>query len=262
MDADYPIIEEPATAEYVLAVLRDLHRQQCQYDPEAEADVSLTFDSTIDDWRAACDLEYSCKLGRSLNQYWGITCSDEEWHAVLEPATEQRLAGVCELIARQVRRPRIRPAKFFGRTCAPAGAFLTVRSILHQAGAPAEAITPSSPLAPYTRRYCELFLGRILRLAPGAMPPVKIRKPLYDASILGLLIGIVVLLCGAFGKAYGAAAIGSVVAFSCYVGIWIAARGLPSSVQFGQMKTFRDLAVVIAAGGPPETGGEGNDNRT
>jgi hypothetical protein len=47
MDAHYPTIDQLATAEYVLAVLRDEHRQQCQYDSAADADASLSFDTTI-----------------------------------------------------------------------------------------------------------------------------------------------------------------------------------------------------------------------
>jgi hypothetical protein len=62
MDTDCTVIEEPATAEYVLAVLRDMHRQQCQFDPEAELGISLNFESTVDDWLAACDLLSTRKL--------------------------------------------------------------------------------------------------------------------------------------------------------------------------------------------------------
>lgn len=43
MDTHYPTIDEPATAEYVLAVFQDEHRQQCRYDDQADqgADVEL-----------------------------------------------------------------------------------------------------------------------------------------------------------------------------------------------------------------------------
>lgn len=51
MTYDRPPIPVPATPEYVLDVIRDAHRQQCEYDPEATPEIELTFDSTVDDWR-------------------------------------------------------------------------------------------------------------------------------------------------------------------------------------------------------------------
>lgn len=56
VDVHYPTIDEPATPDYVLAVLRDMHRQQCQHDPEADPSAVLSFDTTVTEWRAACDL--------------------------------------------------------------------------------------------------------------------------------------------------------------------------------------------------------------
>jgi hypothetical protein len=52
MNDHYPTADEPATPEFVLAVIRDIHRQQCQYDPEAQPDMSLTFDSTVAEWQS------------------------------------------------------------------------------------------------------------------------------------------------------------------------------------------------------------------
>jgi len=36
MDVHYPTADGPATAEYVLAVLRDMHRQASEVDPEVD----------------------------------------------------------------------------------------------------------------------------------------------------------------------------------------------------------------------------------
>jgi hypothetical protein len=33
MEVHYPTVDEPATPEYVLAVLQDMNRQQCQNEP-------------------------------------------------------------------------------------------------------------------------------------------------------------------------------------------------------------------------------------
>lgn len=56
MDAHFPTIGEPATPDHVLAVLRDEHRQECQFDPEVDPQALLSFESTVAEWREACDL--------------------------------------------------------------------------------------------------------------------------------------------------------------------------------------------------------------
>ena len=251
MEARYPTIDDHATPEYILAVLRDMHRQQCQHDREAEPSAVLSFDTTVAQWRDACDLLTWPELGRAYNQLWGIACSDDDWCAVLEPAVQRRLADVCQLIAARVVRPVIRPSRLLGSACTSAGAFLTIRSLLCEAGAPVGEIAPSTPLAPYTRRFPAVFLGPISRLAPGALPPVRIRSPIYDTAIWGILAAIVCLLVGACSGAQLLTVAGVVLFASCYALTWYAARCLlPASVEFGELRTFRDLAIVVAEGSP------------
>src|ERR1700722_4364047 len=122
MDALYPTNDLPATPEYVLAVFHDLQRQLSQIGPEEDDGASWTFHTTVDEWRVGCNLQGWRRLGRALNEEWGIQCSDAEWQAVLEPAHRKRLGDVCGLIARHARRPVVRPATLFGCTCNPAGA--------------------------------------------------------------------------------------------------------------------------------------------
>jgi hypothetical protein len=253
LDVCYPTIDQPATPEYVLAVLRDTHRQQCQHDPEADSYAVLSFDTTVAEWRDACDLLESRQLGRGFNQIWGIACPDAEWRSVLEPPRSRRLADVCQLIAVHAARRVIRPSRLLGRTCAPAGAFLTIRSLLHEAGAPADEIAPSTPLAPFTRRFGAVFLGPISRLAPGALPLVRIRTPVHDADIWGILVAAVCILVGPCSGIHLLTVFGVALFGLVYALTWYAARNLlPASVEFGELRTFRDLAIAVAKGGPAD----------
>src|SRR5688572_24918450 len=98
MTERYPPILVDASADDILAVLRDMHRQQCTHDPEADPDVSLSHDATIAEWRDACDLLPWRQVAEAMNVYWSVAIPMARWRDVLEPATERRLAGVCELL--------------------------------------------------------------------------------------------------------------------------------------------------------------------
>src|ERR1035441_723476 len=114
MNNNYPVQTLPATPEYILAVIKDSYRQQCQFDPEAERGVLLDFDSTIQGWREACDLLGWRKLAKAMNDWFKMDFSDDQWYAVLEPAKAKKLRGVCELLATKVTRIEIKP---FGNRC-------------------------------------------------------------------------------------------------------------------------------------------------
>lgn len=252
MEIEFAPHDLPATPEYVLSVIRDEHRQQSQFDPQADPDAVLTFETTVAQWRDACDLVGWQALGSSLNAMWGIHISGRQWREVLTPAHRRTLWDVCALIAANATRPSITPAIIFGKPCLSAGAFLTVRSLLHRAGAKAEDIIPSAPLAPYMQQHLDIFLGPISRLSPGSLPLVRIRHPLYTGAVLGFGASLLLGLVGYFLNLAGwCMAAGCLLAGIFYVSIWVAARRLPASVEFGDLKTFRDLAKLLSAAAAP-----------
>ena len=248
MYEDFMPTREPVTPEYALDVLRDAHRQQCQHDPEADPDVELSFATTVAEWRQACDLLPWRQVADAYNLWWDFQCSHEEWHDALEPAKLRTLADVCSLLARHAKLPRTRPAKVLGAPCLCGGTFLTIRSLLREAGADIAEIAPSTPLGFYARRYLHVFLGPISWLAPGALPAVKIHHPVYDSAVWGCLVGLLSGVIGACASLPWVAIGGGLVFVVSYSMTWIAARCLgPRRVDFGDLKTFRDLTTVVAS---------------
>ncbi len=246
MEVHYPTLSEPATPEYVLAVLQDLIRQT-----EDWPDLEVTFETTVADTFPR-DVDYPFEnrpdLGKILNPWLGIAIPDEDWAQVLEPPEERTVGEVCELVARHLARPRIRPARVAGVCCLPAGAFLTIRSLLHQAGAKAADIGPSTPLFPYTNRFLEVFVGPISRLAPGSLPQwhkefsAATKKAWFDFGLGLLCLGVNRLVC-----LPGLEVTGYLFVFGSFIKMWLAAKWLgPSKIKFGELRTFRDLAVLIA----------------
>lgn len=251
MEAHYPTIDEPATKEYVLSVFRDAHRRNFDsIAADGDEFEDLTFDTTIADWKDAWDFDLmlTCEFGSWLNRWWQIDCTTDEWRDVVKPASKKRLEGLCELIASRTTRPRIRPAHVLGRECVEAGAFLTIRSLLADAGADPHAITPRAPLAEFTRRHAATFFGPISNLAPGALPPAKIGMPIHEAAFNAFVLSAVLAFAGWIFSAPMATAIGLVGSAIAWAASWITARWILSKkVQFGDLTTFRDLAHIVAA---------------
>jgi hypothetical protein len=237
----YPVQKMPATPEYILAVMQDNYRQQCQFDPEVEKGVLLTFDSTVQEWREACDLHGWRRLAKAMNDWFKAEFSDAQWKTVLEPAKEKKLRGVCELLATKANRIEIKP---FRNQCINAGIFLTIRSLLKNAGVK-EVIKPSTPIAPFCRNDVALFLSEIAKIEPGALPPFKIYNRLYDYSLWAFLLGLVICGIGSFLSPL-LTIFGVCFTGLAYAVIWKAAKSRPQKVEFGSIKTFRDLTLRIA----------------
>lgn len=254
MEVDYPPGEEPATADYVLSVFQDQHRQLCA--DEGDPETVISFETTVGAWCRARDPEGLFiltvdwrLLARGLNKEWEINCSDFEWKSVLKPGRKKTLADVCQLIARHAKRPTVRPARMLGCAGRSAGAFLTIRSLLGQAGVSAEKITPSTPLEEYTRHYSLVFTGAISRLAPGTLPSICVRSaPFANIAMLCFLASGIGIVFGAVGS-MPLLTVASIffLIFTSVLGVALA-KLEPAGVEFGHLRTFRDLAKVIAAG--------------
>ncbi len=134
MEFQYETEKVPATPEYILSVIQDSYRFSCANDPEAEPGMELTFESSVEDWRLACDLLPWKKLGNALNEWFNISLDSAEWYLLLEPESDRKLREVCEAIAKIADREKIRPLKIFGQECTKGGIFLTIRSKLPRPG--------------------------------------------------------------------------------------------------------------------------------
>lgn len=254
MRPSHPPKLDPATADDVLAILREDHWHQCAYDPEADAGVTLTHDTTIAEWRLACDLVGWRRVARALNAEWDVDIPLDDWYRVLEPEKQRRLGGVCALLAEHVRVARIEMAGYLGAHCMSTGAFRAVRSYLAEAGADVNVIRPSTPLREYTRRYPDVFIGPIARLAPGTLPRFVVRAPVRRALICSVPLSLLMLVLGAATDKPQVIAAGAIGIIVFLLGGWMAARWvLPASVDFPGLVTFGDLARQLANGSDRNT---------
>lgn len=251
MEIPYPTDDEPATPEYVLAVLRDWQRLLSRLDPDVEPDVVLGFETTVAEWKSASNMGWG-PIGRGLNRLWGIDVSDVEWRAALRPADKRSLGDLCGLIARQARVPRPRPLVALGAVSLPAGVFLAIRSALHNAGADVESLRPSSSLKCLNRLFLIELLWVSARLAPGALPaPAHDVPPEAGAGCHWILHGLGCIAAGLVNATAWLALAGLVVVCSSAAFVhWRAYHRNPSGVIFGELETFGDLATALALHSP------------
>lgn len=255
MDGNQLILKEPVTAEYVLSVFREQHRLYFLLDFDMLPREELTFESTVEEWREQMDLLDWRPLGRAQNELWEINLPDEEWKQVLEPEDEKTLGGVCELIARHATAPVIREETFFGKPCRPASAFLTIRALLQEAGADVSEIAPSTDLSEYSYQYGRTFLYTIANLSPGTLPrPAIMNGDSYrgaDLSLLWMTGTLPFALMFSLGMRSPWFLLIPGVFFLMYLLFrWELQRLGGKQLKFGELKTFRDLAELIAAEAP------------
>ena len=114
------------------------------------------------------------RLGRALNDGFGVRVSDPAWFWVLEPERRRYLGDVGRfLAARGARVPVLEPRGGFGARCTGAGACDGIRAALAADGTDVARIRPSSALAPYLDGRAGIFIEFAARVAPGRLPTVR-----------------------------------------------------------------------------------------
>jgi len=243
--------ESKPTALDILSILRDQHRHQCECDPEADPDIELSFDSSVQDWRHACDLVKWKPLALALNEHWGIDVPLSAWEGVLAPPKSRRLEDVCRLIAEHATIETVVAPTVLGRVCVPAGMFFAVRELLERDGADVRQLLPSSSISDYAVDHFRTIAGPISQIAPGLLPAIKIDHPEYDRASWAMIV----CLAGSFGSLAAVTWVPFLVIFfllgsgGCWLWMWHVARYTkPASVTFGDLKTVRDVCVTLAPG--------------
>lgn len=242
--------EHPATPEHVLEVIRDSYRQQLQVDPEAEPGIELSFNSTVSEWRTACDLLPWKPLGKALGLEWQFDATSSEWKAVLEPSGKKELIDVCNFVASRATRFEIVPSRLLGTICYSGGAFLAIREMLMKSGANVDTLRPSASITPYLNRYPNTFLGPISRLAPNMLPLVKVRDPMRTVLLLLFLVGL--MAAGTFShfSLFLMASASMAIAILSAAFLFFVPN---AQYEFPGILTFRDLVEhLLGEEGPPK----------
>ncbi|GEM_PF-1170540 len=161
------LIPRTFTAGDILNIFIEQHRLTAPLDPEADPDVKLSFDTTVEEWRSANNLLSWQPLSRFLNQEFQIVVSKKEWESVLTPPSDRTLQEVCEMISRHYRAEDISIVKLRGEVCIKATLFLTLKKYLRKRQAEVSEVKPSSLLSPYLENYFSEMIEQITILSRG-----------------------------------------------------------------------------------------------
>lgn len=284
-----PVPLRAASPEDVLEILRDNLGHHSRMNFERDPWTALDFDTPLIDWADEYELAARAdELGRAMNQFFGVDIPADEWERALDPVKTSTLRPLCETVARHLQLPAAEPAGYLGTVCREAGAFLTLRAMLHRAGVPVAEVRPSTALSHVALDHFNELLDSAARLAPGVLPSPVLTpsKPRLDAVyramariggyafLLGLLpmfliwVGatLVAMLGGLIGWFEMHTFAGSFAGNAWVLGITIGAAGtcfagwvaeylraqIPlTSVTFKDFETFGDLARAVAAYAPP-----------
>jgi hypothetical protein len=246
MNSHYPTLDEPATPEYVLAVMREAYRINVGIAYE-EAARRLMPNTTIAEWLNQFDGLALPDCGPSLNEMWSLYIPMLEWRDLLASQERTRFGGLCEVIAEHAVRTRIQPARLFGTVDRPAGVFLSIRSLMRDAGIDVAGILPSTPVAPYMPQLCDM-VGMLCRLSPGALPVLhwsspRVEEALYIALAAAAILIFIALISGSasFGLTGFVSLVLSVLALRIYC------RDTDRlKLEFEGIRTFRDLATALS----------------
>lgn len=243
------LVPTKLTPEEVFTLWQDQYRHWVQLDCEVDWDFEPKLNSTVAEWRDACDLGTTRRLAENLNFVWQTEIPSSQWQAVLEPAKQRTLGEVCTFLADRITSEVVKPPALLGAPCPPAGVFFAVREILARAGADITGLHPSTRLEAYTGPYLRSFIGPISQLAPGALPVTKHANRVAALWGKAFLSSLLVFAKALFTAAWtpllwilpGLAALISFLAM-----IWASESSKWRSFTFGELETFRDLCVTLA----------------
>lgn len=183
-----------------------------------------------------------------LNECFRIDLPESVWREALLPKRTKTIGGVCDLIAQHATIPVIEPVSVLGDRSLAAGAFLVIRGMFAELGADVSNLRPSSPLRAYLCENLDAILPQLIRVAPHRMPAIAVDAPIHDGLAWGFIVSFAMIWVSDWLDLPPAASICSVAFVALFwLAAWVCGRALkPIDVRFGDARTFRDLARILA----------------
>lgn len=236
----------PMTAEDVLSVLVDLARVH-----GLPVRGMPTLDMSIPELGDLLDLEHSHNLQGVVESLFNATFSNAEWQRLLKYPNNNHIRHFCEVVAANSRRYVVRPVTVLGDTSLPAGAFLTLRRALSDAGADISDLRPTSQVAPYlSTAHAHKVIGALCCMAPGCVPPLQsTTTPAHAISMAALATWLISLICLPLGL-HTLNVLTVLSALACSLLAWSMDKMWQPRFSLANTVTFRDLCLTLTGARP------------
>ncbi len=245
MNGQKTFSEAQAKPEQILAIFQDWQRLELGCSPD-EKEI-LSFQTTVDSWLDSADFLDWKSVSKSLNEFFAVNFSKNEWRAVMKPENKKTLLNVCTLISSRATLPVLSEAKFLGASCKTASAFLALRARLQLAGVDTTKLRPSSKLGDFLRLNLQTMTNAILKLAPGRMPKIKFQSNLAHRCFAWMaLASLIGLISSEFTAASFLSAMSCMTLILSFIGVVVCSKFPPAEVQIEGLETFADLSRLIA----------------
>ena len=245
MNDTIPLRTRRLTAEEILASLTDAYALNANFnDNSPYLTNAVHAEMTVEEY---CDDMEVYDAREFLNHWFDLSLSREESWAVGTPTRQQTLRELCEFYATRAEARAIDPVTVLGRPCLSAGAFLSVRTMLAEAGADVSRLAPSSPLGPYLRKHFMIFARDISKLSPGTFPRIEEdERPTISVPYLGtgavILAGLLALVMVLDRQFLNCCSPLLAIAFiPAILVLWLRARALRQTAELPGVYDFRDL---------------------
>jgi len=233
--------------------------------PEHDQDAwTATRQTRLDELLASLEVDTGFGLwpetAAHVCRWLGVEATIDELECLFKRPSRSTVGEFCDFAAPRTTIESVEPARLMGQTSWEAGIFRSVRGMLRRVGADVSHLSPSSPLDPYLRgAYGDEFVGGLSRMFPGQIPEARYEyPPLVRAAqtlltvslglgwILAVVAGILIPFAGGQWALRGLL-LGIALVVLSWPAAWLLGRFRPCSIRLGELDTFRDLCMAVAA---------------
>jgi len=140
-----------------------------EFDPVVVKGMDFNYESSIFDWKDACDLVSSEKLAKIYHKEFKINRPITELENILVDEDNRTVSDFCEYISKHAERENIEPIKLLGQKCQTASIFKTLKQNLTEKGADTSDLKPSTKINSFFLKSNGILFDEVNRIAPGTM---------------------------------------------------------------------------------------------
>ncbi len=153
----------------ILKMLISQYHFQTEFDPVVIKGMEPNYESTIFEWREACDLISPAELAKVYRETFKIKQPISELESILIDEDKNTLSEFCDYISQYAERQNIEPIKLLGQNCQTASIFRTLKQNLSEKGADTTDLRPSTKINDFFLKSDGILFDEVNRIAPGTM---------------------------------------------------------------------------------------------